>query len=240
MVINIFSTGIIFRRFFALIVFVLNFIISETAAFVSSTFKSSCASCCVAASACASVVKPSVGHRIRCCNSVARVLRCQRRSRGFESLQHRFGKGRLGARTLVCETKDMGASPILPPIDSLGSVGEQLNRLPVTQPPQGIAGAIPATPTICPGSPTGRDACLRSRRLVVRIHSRANIPKSSNGRTRRLERRDVGSIPAFGDFCMIVIKCLKLDSFQVKKAPRLLLCRHLYRANLHQREFRNR
>lgn len=208
MVINIFSTGIIFRRFFALIVFVLKFIISETAAIVSSIPNSSCASCCVATSACASVVKPSVGHRIRCCNSVARVLRCQRRSRGFDSLQHRFGKGRLGARTLVCETKDMGASPILPPINSLGSVGEQLNHLPVTQPPQGIAGAIPAAPT---------------------------IPKSSNGRTRRLERRDVGSIPAFGDFRMKEIRRLKPVLFQVKTALRLLRCRHLYRANLHQR-----
>lgn len=29
-----------------------------------------------------------------CCNSVARVLRCRRRSRGFESPQHRHGIGR--------------------------------------------------------------------------------------------------------------------------------------------------
>lgn len=52
---------------------------------------------------------------IWCCNSAARVMRCQRRGRGFESPQHRHGIGRLEVRTLVCETKDTGANPVQSP-----------------------------------------------------------------------------------------------------------------------------
>ncbi len=51
----------------------------------------------------------------RCCNSAARVMRCQRRDRGFESPQHRHGIGRPVVRTLVCETKDAGANPVQSP-----------------------------------------------------------------------------------------------------------------------------
>lgn len=50
-----------------------------------------------------------------CCNLAARVMRCQRRDRGFESPQHRHGIGRLEVRTLVCETKDAGANPVQSP-----------------------------------------------------------------------------------------------------------------------------
>ncbi len=174
-----------------------------------------------------------------CCNSVARVLRCQRRSRGFNSPQHRHGIGRPAARTLVCETKNMGSIPIPSPIsgrsstverlpwkqeagraarpaqtnlfrrgalpapsleETLGSVGEKQSHLPVKQSPQGFAGASPAAPTKCPGSPIGRDACLRNKRLVVRVHRRAHIPRSSNGRTRRFERWNGGSNPSLGDY----------------------------------------
>lgn len=53
--------------------------------------------------------------KIWCCNSAARVMRCQRRGRGFESPQHRHGIGRLEVRTLVCETKDTGANPVQSP-----------------------------------------------------------------------------------------------------------------------------
>ena len=94
-----------------------------------------------------------------CCNSVARVLRCQRRSRGFESPQRRHGIGRPTARTLVCETKNMGSIPIQSPISgrsstverlpwkqeagraarpaqtNFGSVGEKQSHLPVKQSP---------------------------------------------------------------------------------------------------------
>lgn len=51
----------------------------------------------------------------RCCDSAARVMRCQRRDRGFESPQHRHGIGRPVVRTLVCETKDAGANPVQSP-----------------------------------------------------------------------------------------------------------------------------
>lgn len=175
---------------------------------------------------------------IWCCNSVDRVLRCQRRSRGFNSPQHRHGIGRPTVRMLVCETKDAGAIPVLSPIsgrsstverlpwkqeagraarpaqtnfsrrgasyapsqeETFGSVGEKQSHLPVKQSPQGFAGASPAAPTKCPGSPIGRDACLRSRRLVVRVHRRAHFPRSSNGRTRRFERWNGGSNPSLGD-----------------------------------------
>ncbi len=61
-----------------------------------------------------------------CCNSEARVLRCQRRSRGFNSPQHRHGIGRPAARTLVCETKNMGSIPIQSPISGRSSTVERL------------------------------------------------------------------------------------------------------------------
>ncbi len=61
-----------------------------------------------------------------CCNSVARVLRCQRRSRGFNSPQHRHGIGRLTARTLVCDTKEVGSIPIQSPISGRSSTVERL------------------------------------------------------------------------------------------------------------------
>ncbi len=61
-----------------------------------------------------------------CCNSVERVLRCQRRSRGFNSPQHRHGIGRPTARTLVCETKNMGSIPIQSPISGRSSTAERL------------------------------------------------------------------------------------------------------------------
>ncbi len=60
-----------------------------------------------------------------CCNSVDRVLRCQRRSRGFNSPQHRHGIGRPAARTLVCETEDMGSIPIPSPISGCSSAAER-------------------------------------------------------------------------------------------------------------------
>lgn len=60
-----------------------------------------------------------------CCNSVDRVLRCQRRSRGFNSPQHRHGIGRPAARTLVCETEDMGSIPIQSPISGRSSAAER-------------------------------------------------------------------------------------------------------------------
>lgn len=62
---------------------------------------------------------------IWCCNSVDRVLRCQRRSRGFNSPQHRHGIGRPAARTLVCETEDMGSIPIQSPISGRSSTAER-------------------------------------------------------------------------------------------------------------------
>gem|GEM_PF-6715443 len=62
---------------------------------------------------------------IWCCNSVVRVLRCQRRSRGFNSPQHRHGIGRPAARTLVCETEDMGSIPIPSPISGRSSAAER-------------------------------------------------------------------------------------------------------------------
>lgn len=72
-----------------------------------------------------------------------RMPRCQRGDRGFESPQHRIS----------------------------GSVGEQQNRLPVKQPPQGYAGASPAAPS---------------------------NPRSSKGRTPCFERGDSGSNPFLG------------------------------------------
>ncbi len=72
---------------------------------------------------CASVFKEA---SIWCCNSEARVLRCQRRSRGFNSPQHRHGIGRPVARTLVCETKDAGAIPVPSPITGRSSTVERL------------------------------------------------------------------------------------------------------------------
>ncbi len=109
-----------------------------------------------------------------CCNSEARVLRCQRRSRGFESPQRRHGIGRPVARTLACEAKDAGAIPVPSPISGrssaeerppwkreagraarpaqtkFGSVGEKQSHLPVKQSPQGFVGASPAAPTKMP------------------------------------------------------------------------------------------
>lgn len=63
--------------------------------------------------------------RTWCCNSVVRVLRCRRRGRGFESPQHRHGIGRPAARTLVCETEDMGSIPIPSPISGRSSTAER-------------------------------------------------------------------------------------------------------------------
>lgn len=58
---------------------------------------------------------PCDGECIRCCNSVARVLRCQRRSRGFESPQRRFGIGRPVAGRWFVRPKTRVQSPSDPP-----------------------------------------------------------------------------------------------------------------------------
>lgn len=60
------------------------------------------------------------------CNSTGRVPRCLRGSWGFKSPQRRHGIGRPTARTLVCETKDMGSIPIQSPISGRSSTVERL------------------------------------------------------------------------------------------------------------------
>ena len=117
---NLFAFDAIFC--IAATVFAVFAIVAAAAALIATGEESDSTLCCVD-SECLCKNFESLSWR---CNSIGRVPRCLRGSWGFNSPQRRHGIGRPTARTLVCETKDMGSIPIQSPITGRSSTVERL------------------------------------------------------------------------------------------------------------------
>lgn len=104
-------------------VFAIFAVFAAAAALIATSEESDSTLCCVDSECSFTDVESISSWR---CNSTGRVPRCLRGSWGFDSPQRRHGIGRPTARTLVCETKDMGSIPIQSPISGRSSTVERL------------------------------------------------------------------------------------------------------------------
>ena len=135
-----------------------------------------------------------------CCNSVDRVLRCQRRSRGFNSPQHRHGIGRSTAGFWFVRPKTRVRLPSYPPY--LGVAQQKSARLGSGRPD---GQHVPPRPYVsAPGSLCSPSAPLRlslrttpHRPSLDRPHCKGSAshhpPRASDTRVGRLQKYAPGS-----------------------------------------------